>query len=170
MILDDTGRLYSFGDNRYGQLGIPGLDNIILTHPAGIQLYNKKAKDFACGEEHAAYVNEDGEAYSWGYGRDGQLGHGDNGSLAIPRKVQIGEKVEKVACGGSHTAFITSKNELWMCGKGRDGQLGRGESLSNASENSPVKMADLKFDGQKVVIEDVALGNNHSIALGYINN
>lgn len=130
----------------------------------------KKAIDFSCGEEHAAYVNDQGEVFTWGYGRDGQLGHGDNGSMSTPKKVQIGEKVVKVSCGGGHTAFITANNELWMCGKGRDGQLGRGDSLSNASISTPVKIADLKFDGQKVIIEDVALGNNHSVALGYINN
>ena len=71
MILDDTGKLYAFGDNRYGQLGITGLDNILLTHPAGIQTFMKKVKDFSCGEEHAAYVNEKGDVFTWGYGRDG---------------------------------------------------------------------------------------------------
>ena len=71
MILDDTGKLYAFGDNRYGQLGITGLDNILLEHPAGIQLFLKKVVDFSCGEEHAAYVNNKGEVFTWGYGRDG---------------------------------------------------------------------------------------------------
>ena len=36
VILDDKGKLYAFGDNRYGQLGITGLDNVVLAHPAGI--------------------------------------------------------------------------------------------------------------------------------------
>ena len=87
MIQDDTGKIYAFGDNRYGQLGITGLDNILLEHPAGIQLFLKKVKDFSCGEEHAAYVNDKGEVFTWGYGRDGQLGHGDTTSQTIPKKV-----------------------------------------------------------------------------------
>lgn len=36
IIQDDKGKLFAFGDNRYGQLGITGLDNIVLAHPAGI--------------------------------------------------------------------------------------------------------------------------------------
>jgi alpha-tubulin suppressor-like RCC1 family protein len=36
IIMDEKNRLYSFGDNRYGQLGITGLNNIVLEHPAGI--------------------------------------------------------------------------------------------------------------------------------------
>lgn len=54
--MDEKDRLYSFGDNRYGQLGITGLNNIILEHPAGIHTL-KKVKDFSCGEEHAAYID-----------------------------------------------------------------------------------------------------------------
>ena len=50
-------RLYSFGDNRYGQLGITGLNNIVLEHPAAINRRFKEVKDFSCGEEHAAYID-----------------------------------------------------------------------------------------------------------------
>ena len=88
-------------------------------------------------------MNDKGDVFTWGYGRDGQLGHGDTTSQTIPKKVQIGEKVSKVSCGGSHTAFLTEKNELWVCGKGRDGQLGRGDLLSNVSITSPVKIGDV---------------------------
>lgn len=56
IIMDNQNRLYSFGDNRYGQLGITGLNNINLGHPAGINTL-KKVKDFSCGEEHAAYID-----------------------------------------------------------------------------------------------------------------
>ena len=57
IILDDQKRLYAFGDNRYGQLGITGLDSVVLGHPAGIQTFLKKVQDFACGEDHAAYID-----------------------------------------------------------------------------------------------------------------
>jgi alpha-tubulin suppressor-like RCC1 family protein len=36
IIMDEKGKLFSFGDNRYGQLGITGLNNIILEHPSAI--------------------------------------------------------------------------------------------------------------------------------------
>jgi alpha-tubulin suppressor-like RCC1 family protein len=71
MILDDKGKLFAFGDNRYGQLGITGLDNIVLPHPAGIQTFLKKVKDFSCGEDHAAYVDYNGNVFTWGYGIEG---------------------------------------------------------------------------------------------------
>jgi len=164
VILDDRGRLYAFGDNRYGQLGITGLDNVVLAHPAGIQTYLRKVKDFACGEDHAAYVDLQGNVYTWGYGLEGQLGHGDTNSIPIPKKVQLTGKVDQVACGGGHTAFLTEQNELWMCGKGRDGQLGRGDQLESTAfpRTAPVKVTSLPPGS---VVEAVALGSNHSIAL-----
>jgi len=71
VFMDTRGKLYSFGDNRYGQLGITGLDNIILTHPAGIQTFLNKVADFSCGEDHAAYVDQKGNVYTWGFGGEG---------------------------------------------------------------------------------------------------
>lgn len=88
----------------------------------------KKVKDVSCGEEHAAYVDQGGSVFTWGYGAEGQLGHGDTSSMTVPKKIQkIEGKVVKVSCGGGHTALITDNNELWMCGRGREGQLGRGD-------------------------------------------
>lgn len=31
IILDDKGKLHAFGDNRYGQLGITGLESVVLS-------------------------------------------------------------------------------------------------------------------------------------------
>ena len=57
IFMDSERRLYAFGDNRYGQLGITGLDSVELGHPAGIQTFLKKVADFDSGEDHAAYID-----------------------------------------------------------------------------------------------------------------
>ena len=95
----------------------------------------KKVKDFSCGEDHAAYVDNNGNVFTWGFGGDGQLGHGDTNSMVTPKKLQFfnDKKVVKVECGGGHTAFLTDQNEVYMCGKGRDGQLGRGDQLESVA-------------------------------------
>ena len=98
-----------------------------MANPRGIPTFLKKVKDFSCGEDHAAYIDYNGNVFTWGNGSFGQLGHGEDVSLTVPKKVLgLNQKVRNVSCGGAHTAFITDKNELWMCGRGRDGQLGRG--------------------------------------------
>lgn len=47
----------------------------------------KAVSDFSCGEDHAAYVDTAGGLYTWGFGGDGQLGHGDTSSMAVPKKI-----------------------------------------------------------------------------------
>lgn len=38
----------------------------------------KKIISVACGDKHTVCVTEDGNVYSWGYGKMGALGHNDN--------------------------------------------------------------------------------------------
>ena len=77
MCLDKNGKLYSWGSNRYGQLGIAGTNTYKINMPTLMNLPHGVGKvvDFSCGEEHCALLNQDGEVFTWGYGNDGQLGH-----------------------------------------------------------------------------------------------
>lgn len=71
-------------------------------------------------------MTEKGEVYTWGFGNEGQLGHGDKSDQFLPRKINnIGDKIVQISCGGGHTAMVTASNKLLMMGRGREGQLGR---------------------------------------------
>jgi alpha-tubulin suppressor-like RCC1 family protein len=71
--LDNEGNLYSWGSNRYGQLGITGTNTYKINKPMKINLPHGVSKviDFSCGEEHAAILTEEGKVFTWGYGNDG---------------------------------------------------------------------------------------------------
>ena len=47
-----------------------------------------KVTAVACGDKHTVCVMEDGSVYSWGYGKMGPLGHNNNESTSVPRKVE----------------------------------------------------------------------------------
>lgn len=71
-------------------------------------------------------MTDKGEVYTWGFGNEGQLGHGDKSDQFLPRKVaNLGQKVKNIVCGGAHTALLTNEGKLLMVGRGREGQLGR---------------------------------------------
>ena len=71
--MDRDGSLYSWGSNRYGQLGITGMNTYKQNRPVKMQLPHGTSRviDFSCGEEHCAFLTEDGKVYTWGYGNDG---------------------------------------------------------------------------------------------------
>ena len=88
----------------------------------------------ACGGHHTVAVTEEGQVVSWGWGNDGQLGHGDTYDQTLPTRVQAlaGQRVTDVACGYYHTAAVNEDGAVMCWGKGSSGQLGlrdRGAAL-----------------------------------------
>jgi alpha-tubulin suppressor-like RCC1 family protein len=139
---------------------------VVLNHPAGIQTFLKKVKDIDAGEEHAAYVDEKGDVFTWGEGSFGQLGHGNKDSHHTPKRVQLDFKVKHVACGGSHTAFVSKDDDsVWMCGRNRDGQVGFIKGRSSTFERVNPEGLSKFHDGS---VESIALGANHTLA--YVKN
>lgn len=66
--LSDEGKLFSWGKNNYGQVASgTQKQDLKVIEPLEINL-PYKVQDIFAGEEHAALITEDGEAYTWGYG------------------------------------------------------------------------------------------------------
>ena len=92
-------------------------------------LRDKNVTRFACGKRHTLALTADGAVYSWGYGGDGQLGHGDLQLHTLPAQIKAlqGEHVIAIACGDKHSAALTSNGDVFMWGDGSLGQLGLGD-------------------------------------------
>ena len=75
----------------------------------------------------------DADLLTWGWGKDGQLGHGDRRSekLAAVCEFLHGRDLLQVCCGGWHTTAVTSEGEVFTWGSGRCGQLGHGDWASH---------------------------------------
>ncbi|NXF59541.1 RCCD1 protein, partial [Ciccaba nigrolineata] len=76
----------------------------IQAFPALLDLpQEQEVSGVSCGSRHTAVVTRGGELYTWGWGKYGQLGHGDNGSCDRPRRVQYleaeGLRAQEVVCG-----------------------------------------------------------------------
>ena len=66
--------------------------------------------DIACGSLHSACITEDGALYTWGKGKYGRLGHGNNDDKMVPTKVTkvseiLGSCCWDIKCGCSSNIF-----------------------------------------------------------------
>ena len=96
----------------------------------------------ACGGVHTAAVTHLGALFTWGFGGEGRLGHGDTTMRNNPTRVRgIGQRfgsgplrarVMAVSGGGYHTAAITEDGQLWTWGQGKLTHMLVGGSAADA--------------------------------------
>uniref|UniRef100_A0A7N9IGX3 X-linked retinitis pigmentosa GTPase regulator n=1 Tax=Macaca fascicularis TaxID=9541 RepID=A0A7N9IGX3_MACFA len=153
--LTEDGRLFMWGDNSEGQIGLKNVTNVCVPHQVTI---GKPVSWISCGYYHSAFVTTDGELYVFGEPENGKLGL-PNQLLSNHRTPQlvseIPEKVIQVACGGEHTVVLT-ENAVYTFGLGQFGQLGLGTFLFETSE--PKVIENIRDH----TISYISCGENHT--------
>uniref|UniRef100_M4CDF4 FYVE-type domain-containing protein n=2 Tax=Brassica campestris TaxID=3711 RepID=M4CDF4_BRACM len=132
VLVTKQGESFSWGEESEGRLG-HGVDSNVQ-HPKLIDaLSTTNIELVACGEYHSCAVSLSGDLYTWGKGDFGILGHGNEVSHWIPKRVNFlmeGIHVSSIACGPYHTAVVTSAGQLFTFGDGTFGVLGHGDRKS----------------------------------------
>ncbi|XP_073297958.1 RCC1 domain-containing protein RUG3, mitochondrial-like isoform X1 [Primulina huaijiensis] len=104
------GRVHAFGGNQFGQLGLGTSSEQSQVVPKLLDspiLENKRAKIVSSGARHNAILTDDGEIFSWGWNKYGQLGLGDVTDRSIPSPVVTKNYIpKKIACGWWHTLSL----------------------------------------------------------------
>ncbi|XP_076914924.1 PH, RCC1 and FYVE domains-containing protein 1-like [Bidens hawaiensis] len=142
-LVTKQGEIFSWGEESGGRLG-HGVDSNV-SHPKLIDsLVNTNIEFVACGEYHTCAVTLSGDLYTWGAGQFGILGHGNEVSHWVPKRVNgplEGIHVSFISCGPFHTAVVTSAGQLFTFGDGTFGDLGHGdrESVSKPREVESLK-------------------------------
>ncbi|XP_073969135.1 RCC1 domain-containing protein 1-like [Rhodnius prolixus] len=135
ILLSDTGNIYTWGGGSRGQLGNGILES--TEEPCEVNLLSgMNVVRIAAGGWHNAVITRDGDLYTWGWNKQGQLGHptldGINKDgvavLTEPRVVDwpnsLNVHILQVSCGTSHTVVLLENGEIWGCGWNKWGQLG----------------------------------------------
>lgn len=159
----ELGKLYTFGDNEAGKLGLEDNQCENTEEPQQVKTLNEPVVFVSCGGNHTAVVTKRGGLFTFGSGMHGQLGHGPAfQEIALPKLVSMlqGKFVSAVSCGESHSAVLTKNGEMFTFGDGCHGKLGMGdESFSNLFQ--PAKVARFK----KFNVEQVSCGGCHMLAV-----
>ena len=128
--LSDNGTVYSFGFNKYGQLGL-GHQNWPIRIPKRISNL-PKIKLVSCGQYFTICVDEEGFMWNFGSNYCGQLGTGNKKIQNISNKMQLVPfkiedenipPVQNIACGYEHTLIVSNNEILWSFGRNEYGQL-----------------------------------------------
>ena len=113
-VIDNEHSAWMFGDNREGQLGLDNKNSRVIV-PGKVKIPTT-IRSVACGYSHTLFLDENGDVWSTGVNRQGQLGCGDDLSRRKPEKIEGLPPIQSVSCGSYHSTFLDVSGMVWMCG------------------------------------------------------
>ena len=119
LALDGDGQVWAWGDDRYGQLGIPGGSPACQqgnqypcsSFPLPVMLPARAPiTTIAAGLGHSLALDASGQVYSWGLNSNGQLDLGSpGGNVLAPTNLTNINSVSAIAAGGGHTFVVQTQ-------------------------------------------------------------
>lgn len=157
--LSKGGNIFSWGQNRYGQLGL-GIQGQSICTPQIIQsLQGIPFAQITAGGAHSFARTFSGAVFGWGCNKFGQLGLNDTNDRYFPSLLKSlrSQRVVYICCGEDHTAVLTKEGGVFTFGAGGYGQLGHN---STNHEINPRKVFELMGN----VVTQIACGRQHTLA------
>lgn len=156
--IDKTGRLYTWGGNGTGSLGLG--DTSARSSPVQVGSETNWLK-VAVGSTFMVAIKRDGTIWSWGENTSGQLGLSDLTNRSSP--VQIGSSTNwlDISAGSNHATVLNALGQIFTWGLNTNGQLGLGDTTTRSS---PVQI------GAATDWAKVFNGSNHTFAMKNTNS
>lgn len=123
--LEESGRVWCWGDNAYGALGT-GTALASSGTPTAVTL-SPDISDLAAGDGFGCALSRlTGSVSCWGRNDAGQLGLGVSDAVAHPTPAPVSAPASflTIAAGGAHVCAIDSAGAAWCWGLATEGQLG----------------------------------------------
>ncbi|XP_014809556.1 PREDICTED: X-linked retinitis pigmentosa GTPase regulator [Calidris pugnax] len=125
-IVTGNGKLYVFGSNNWGQLGLGSKKTV--SKPTCVKaLKPEKTKLAVCGRNHTLVYTEKGNVYAAGGNSEGQLGLGDTEERTTFHLISFftnQHKIKQLAAGSYTSAAVTEDGQLFVWGDNSEGQIG----------------------------------------------
>ena len=159
--IDREGRLYAWGSNKYGQLGLGDRENRFS--PTELSFFKtKKVKQIEVGNYHNLALTEDGELYAWGGNYWGELGLGDRQEREEPTLVNtfpVGTCIVKISTGIVSNLALSEDGTVYSWGANDHGQLGLGDKTER---DVPTPIETLQ---NTIPITTISTGDGSSFAI-----
>lgn len=127
-----SGKLYCWGGNHNGQLGIgPPTSSYQEPEPHAV-LSDETWVEVDGGRSYTCALTTKGALYCWGLNEDRQLGIPEQDLVVAPTKVEVEapDGFRSLGLGQYHGCAIRADRTLWCWGRNTDGQVGIGKKTS----------------------------------------
>ena len=117
LALTADGAVWSWGAGDDGKLGHGDQQHQLL--PKKIEAFaGQRVVAVSAGITHCLAITADGAVWSWGYGSNGMLGHGDYQDQLLPKKVEAlaGQRAVAVSAGTAVSLAIIADGGVWSWG------------------------------------------------------
>lgn len=158
----------AFGKADY-QLGVelPKYQSDVTKPKRVHKLAGENIKLISANKFHSIALNDDGEVFSWGHGRNGRLGHANELTQLEPLRLSFHNdiKIKTISAGLNHSLAISINGDIFSWGSDKYGQCGHGLTSGNDQILIPTRIERLR----KHTIIHISGGDNHSLCCD-INN
>ena len=171
LAITESGELYAWGDNTYGQLGTGDRETRLEPVRVGT---NTDWNYVSAGGRHVLGIRANGELHAWGDNEMGQLGLGHRDSVTTPSRV--GTRTDWISAAAYEgflglttdqyspaSAAVTREGILFTWGSNTTGQLGDLDAWSPDSIPFRTEPAALEAVGRGFI--SVAGGGGHALAV-----
>ena len=174
----DNGNVLCWGFGTDGELGygdVFSLGDINLpgTHAPVYLGPGRTATAIAAGDLHTCAILDDGSVECWGFGGNGELGHGDtnpigNTATSTPGMVGPvdlgGHKATAITAGAEFTCVILDDGSVECWGYGGNGELGYGNT-NNVGDTEVPELAGPVDLGPGRTAKAISAGQDHVCAI-----
>ncbi len=159
-VVTQSGRLFTFGSNEFGQLGLGHTNNV--QKPSCVKVLKPdKVRAVGCGKAHTVVAMASGRLWAFGSNTEGQLGVGrEPETVHQPIEVNtsnIGDDtIVNLEAGSAHTLALGASGTVYVWGSNKEGQLGLGPD-GEETLFIPTKLANVEPE-----VKDIDCGYYHS--------
>jgi alpha-tubulin suppressor-like RCC1 family protein len=121
LVLTNSGEVYAWGKNSYGQVGNgrSGPNKLQLIPMIVSGFNDEKVIQISCGKWHSMALTESGRVFSWGSNKSGQLGHNNSDKVVNkPSIVLLSNEIpiKKISGGYEHSLILSCDGDIYWFG------------------------------------------------------